>query len=131
MALRTLTRTPATPFIIVLVRMVSIGASVAIFTLIDASLLNAATDTTLRATLLGLFSAAALFLAVIGVYSAVSATVRQRWHDMSIRLALGARSTQLRRRVVRDVLHVAVLGTAAGLLAPSVPVGQSVRSSSA
>jgi predicted lysophospholipase L1 biosynthesis ABC-type transport system permease subunit len=83
---------------------------------LEAIRTNATANTTLRATLLGLFSAAALFLAVIGVYSAVSATVRQRWHDMSIRLALGARPAHLRHGVVWDVLRVAALGIAAGLL---------------
>jgi putative ABC transport system permease protein len=63
---------------------------------------SATTDATLRAALLALFSGAALFLAVIGVYRAVSATVHQRWHDMSIRLALGARPTKLRRQVDGD-----------------------------
>ena len=77
---------------------------------------NATADTTLRATLLALFSGAALLLAVIGVYGAVSATVRQRWHELGIRLAVGASPARLRRRVVRDVLWVVTIGTAAGLL---------------
>jgi predicted lysophospholipase L1 biosynthesis ABC-type transport system permease subunit len=77
---------------------------------------SATTDTTLRAALLALFSCSALLLAMVGVYSAVSTAVRQRWHDLSIRLALGARPTDLRRRVVGDALRVVSLGTVAGLL---------------
>jgi ABC-type antimicrobial peptide transport system permease subunit len=78
--------------------------------------MGATTDTTLRAVILALFSGTALFLAVVGVYSAVSATVRQRWHAMTIRLALGARPAELRRQVVGDALRLVFLGTAAGIL---------------
>ncbi len=77
---------------------------------------RAAADTTLRATLLGLFSAAALLLAAIGVYGAVSAAVRQRWHEMGVRLALGAQPARLRQRIVREALRVVMTGAAVGLL---------------
>lgn len=77
---------------------------------------NATVDTTLRATLLTLFSGAALLLAVIGVYGAVVATVRQRWHELGVRLAVGASPARLRHRVIGDALRLVSIGTAAGLL---------------
>ena len=76
---------------------------------------NATADTTLRATLLALFSGAALLLAVIGVYGAVSAIVRQRWHELGVRLAVGASPARLRHRGSRW-RRVVTIGTAAGLL---------------
>jgi putative ABC transport system permease protein len=83
---------------------------------LEAIRASATADTKLRAILLALFSSAALCLVVAGVYGAVSATVRQRWHDMSIRLALGAQPATLRHQVICDVLQVVMLGIAVGLL---------------
>jgi putative ABC transport system permease protein len=83
---------------------------------LEAIRTNATADTTLRAILLGLFSAAALCLVAAGVYGAVAATVRQRWHDMSVRLALGAQPTKLRHQVISDVLRVVMCGTSVGVL---------------
>lgn len=87
---------------------------------LDRLRVNTAADTTLRAVLLVLFSGAALLLAMLGVYSAVSTTLRQRWHDMSVRLALGARPNQLRLRVIRDAMLVVLAGTTAGLMGAGV-----------
>jgi putative ABC transport system permease protein len=98
------------------IRAVTAGRPVFDVDSLEAIRTNATADTTLRAILLGLFSAAALCLVVTGVYGAVSATVRQRWHDMSIRLALGAQPTNLRDQAIRDVLRVVMLGIAVGLV---------------
>jgi putative ABC transport system permease protein len=42
--------------------------------------------------------------------------VRQRWHDMSVRLALGAQPAALRHQVIREVLLAVLPGIAAGLV---------------
>lgn len=83
---------------------------------LDRLRVTTSADTALRATLLVLFSTAALLLATAGVYTAISTTVRQRWHDMSVRLALGARPNDLRLQIVRDALRVVLVGTATGLV---------------
>jgi putative ABC transport system permease protein len=67
--------------------------------------------------LLGIFSATALALAVIGIYGVLSYSVAQRRHELSIRLALGAQREEILRMVVRQGLKLAMTGIAAGLIA--------------
>jgi putative ABC transport system permease protein len=67
--------------------------------------------------LLGMFAGTALLLAALGVYGVISYSVSQRWHEMGIRLALGARPAGLRRMVVRQGLKLCAIGLAAGLIA--------------
>jgi putative ABC transport system permease protein len=67
--------------------------------------------------LLGLFSMTALALAVTGIYGVLAYSVAQRQHELGIRLALGARSTDILRLVVRQGFVLALSGVAIGLLA--------------
>ena len=67
--------------------------------------------------LLGVFSATALVLAVIGVYGVLSYSVAQRRQEFGIRLALGAGHANILRLVVRQGLLLAVSGIALGLAA--------------
>jgi predicted permease len=67
--------------------------------------------------LLGLFSTTALVLAVIGIYGVLAYSVAQRHHELGIRLALGAKSADILRLVVRQGLVLAVSGVAIGLIA--------------
>jgi predicted permease len=69
------------------------------------------------ALLLGLFAAAALALALIGVYGVVSYSVAQRTHEFGIRLALGAGKRDVLRLVAGEGLVMALTGVAAGLAA--------------
>jgi putative ABC transport system permease protein len=64
-----------------------------------------------NALLLGIFAAAALLLAAVGLYAVVNAFVRQRTTEIGIRLALGAAPD----RVVRDVLSEGARLTALGI----------------
>ncbi|HYK34532.1 ABC transporter permease [Alloacidobacterium sp.] len=67
--------------------------------------------------LLGVFSVAALALAIIGIYGVLAYSVAQRRHEMAIRLALGAEHGDILRLVVRQGLLLAVAGIAVGLIA--------------
>jgi putative ABC transport system permease protein len=67
--------------------------------------------------LLGVFSAAALALAVIGIYGVLSYSVAQRRQEFGIRLALGAEYMDILRLVVGHGLMLAIAGIAIGLTA--------------
>ena len=67
--------------------------------------------------LLVAFSAAALALAIIGVYGVLAYSVAQRRHELGIRVALGAERADILRLVVRQGLVLAGAGIAMGLLA--------------
>lgn len=67
--------------------------------------------------LLGVFSATALTLAVMGIYGVLSYSVAQRRQEFGIRLALGAEHADILRLVVRHGLALAMAGIAIGLMA--------------
>ena len=65
--------------------------------------------------LVGVFSATALALAVIGLYGVLAYSVAQRRREFSIRLAVGARPADILRLVLRQGLLLAATGIAIGL----------------
>jgi predicted permease len=67
--------------------------------------------------LLGVFSAIALVIAVVGVYGVMSHSVVQRTSEIGIRVAFGATSRNLLAIVLRQGLLVIGLGMAVGLAA--------------
>ena len=63
----------------------------------------------------GIFGAAALFLAGIGVYGVLSFSVSQRTQEMGVRIALGAQRADVLRLVVRQGVTLAMLGVLVGI----------------
>ena len=66
-------------------------------------------------TLLGIFSGVALFLAVLGLYGTLSYMVSQSTRELGLRMALGARPSELLARVMSSGLRLALLGVGFGV----------------
>ena len=64
----------------------------------------------------GIFGAAALFLAGIGVYGVLSVSVSQRTQEMGVRVALGAQRSDVLRLIVRQGVTLALVGVVAGVI---------------
>jgi putative ABC transport system permease protein len=65
--------------------------------------------------LVGLFGSLALLLAGIGIYGVMGYAVTQRKHELAVRMALGARASQVRQMVLKDGLALALLGVTIGV----------------
>jgi predicted permease len=68
-------------------------------------------------SLLGVASAIALLLGLVGIYGVISYVVGQRTREIGVRLALGATAPSVRQMVVRQGLVLAGIGVAIGLAA--------------
>jgi len=65
--------------------------------------------------LIGVFSATAFILAVIGIYGVIAYSVAQRTQELGIRIALGAEKRDILRLVIGNGLVLSLIGISIGL----------------
>ena len=70
----------------------------------------------LYATLVALFAAVAILLAMLGVYGVMAYSVSQRRREIGVRLAMGASPAGIRRLVLGEGGRLAMLGVVGGLV---------------
>jgi ABC-type antimicrobial peptide transport system permease subunit len=79
-----------------------------------------------QSTLMGIFAASALLVASLGIYGVVSYSVSRRRSEIGIRMALGARRSQLLGLIIRQGMVPVVVGLAAGV-AVALFLGHAIR----
>ncbi len=75
-----------------------------------------------QTTLLTIFAATSLVLALIGLYGLLAYSVRQRVAEIGVRIALGASRARVISMVVRQGIRLVLVGLALGLAAAFVSV---------
>jgi putative ABC transport system permease protein len=81
----------------------------------DQLLLQSVAQPRFHAFLLGILAGLAVLLALAGIYAVMSYSVAQRRHEMGVRVALGAQTTNILGLVLRSSLRMALSGLIVGL----------------
>ncbi|MCP4902373.1 MAG: ABC transporter permease [bacterium] len=76
---------------------------------------RSASDERFRTLLIGVFAITAVLLASVGIFGVTARMVGRRTRELAIRMAIGARGSELTRMVIAQNLVTGLLGTAAGL----------------
>jgi putative ABC transport system permease protein len=81
----------------------------------DAVVSRSMARTSFMMILLGISASFALLLSAVGIYGVISYVVTQRRFEIGVRIALGAKMSQVARLVVMQSVTLAVVGVAIGL----------------
>jgi predicted permease len=79
-----------------------------------------------QSTLVVVFAVSALLVAGLGIYGVVSYSVARRRNEIGIRMALGAKRSQLVNLIVREGMMPVLIGLLAGILT-ALLIGRAIR----
>jgi len=86
------------------------------FETVEQHLSNLIAEPRLYTLLLGVFAVIALLLASVGIYGVMSYSVTERTHEIGIRMALGAKQTDVLGFVIRQGLTLTLIGLGIGIV---------------
>jgi putative ABC transport system permease protein len=90
---------------------------VANIALMDQLLSRSLSPSRSSSVLLTIFAAVAMLLAAMGIYAVMAYSVSQRVHEIGIRMALGAGSSDIQRMVMKSCVMICGWGLGIGLIA--------------
>ncbi len=118
LSIRLLRKNPGFTWACLLALTIGIGANTAIFSIVNAILLRAAAAARrFNLFLTGIFSVAAVLLAISGVSAVISYSVMKRQQEIGIRIALGAQARDILKLVLGHGTKLVLIGVGTGIVA--------------